>query len=444
MKTIFFRTIASIIVFASVMISSASFAQNTMDVEAKGVGVKRDDALQDALRNAIGQAAGVAMTSSTQVENFVVIKDAIASKTSGYIVSYNVTKEVPFPDRYELTVSAKVSLDPLKADIGLLAKSIGGVRFLVMYDARTVPEAEAANYEYAIERINEYLSNHKYRYIDKSRFDQLKKEAKGIMQTSETPEETYVQRIGLMADAQFIIFLKKVNVNTKSEAFDTRTSNQTSIEVKAYDNCTAEGLGTIVLESGWKGSSSGIQAGITEAVQNGFDKLLGVFNSYIGNWVNGGTPFELRFYSTGTYRDFRDLRTKLKEDSDFGGDMEIISLDNYTKLNCTFKKKPDELADKVLDIADMIPTFKEKVLDVKLIYGRQINFAPHNVTVPDLQVPAGNSGSGSTTQPKQTGTQTTPATKSTGTKTPVKGTTTTKPKTTTTPSGTGKGTGTKK
>jgi hypothetical protein len=318
------------------------------------------------------------------------------------------------------------------------------VRFMVMYDARNIPEAEAANYEYAIERINEYLSNRKYRYIDKSRFDQLKKEATGIMQTSDTPEETYVQRIGLMADAQFIIFIKKINLNTKSEAFDTRTSNQISIEVKSYDNCTAEGLGTVVLESGWKSQATGTQAGVTEAIQNGFDKLLGVFNSYIGEWVNGGTPFELRFYSSGTYRDFRDLRTKLKADTDFGGDMEIVSLDNYTKLNCTFKKKADELADKVLDYADQIPLFKEKVLDVKLIYGRQINFAPHNVTVPDLQMPADKpSGTGNATQTTRPGTTTTPTTKTTpkttGTQ-PVKSGTGAKPKTVTTPA---KTTGTK-
>jgi hypothetical protein len=75
----------------------------------------------------------------------------------------------------------------------------------------------------------------------------------------------------------------------------------------------------------------------------------------------------------------------MKELSEFGGDMEIVSVENYTKLNCTFRKKPDELADKVLDIADQIPGFKEKVLDVKLIYGRQINFAPRNVVVPELQ-----------------------------------------------------------
>lgn len=411
MKKIFIHTI---LVLIMLVIPILGKAQDLMEVEVKGVGMNRESALQDALRNAVGQAAGVALSSETKVENFVTISDAIESKTEGYISSYTVTNEVPFPDRYEVTIKAKVSLSPLKADVSLLAKSIGGVRFMVMYDPRHIPEAEQARYEYAIERINEFLAEKKYRYIDKNRFDALKKEAAGIMQTSDTPEETYVQMLGMKADAQFIIMIKNISVISKSEAFDTRTASKVSVQVKAYDNCTAEGLGTIVLESDWKNSGdteSKVQTGISESVQNGFGKMLEIFISYIGNWVNNGTPYELRFYSTGTYRDFRDLRKMLKEDKEFGGEMEIVSVENYTRLNCTFRKKPDELADKVLDYSDQIPNLAAKVIDVKFIYGRQINFAPQKVKVPELEEfmsTAPGSGKGDNNDPSEK-TQTKPS-----------------------------------
>ncbi len=357
-------------------------------VNVKGVGVRRDDALQDALRNAVGQALGVAMVSETVVENFVLVKDAITARTEGYIASYKVTQEVPFPDRYEITVSATVSLSPLKADAQALAQAIGGVRFLVMYDSRNIKEDEIAHYDFAVQRINEYLAERKYRYIDKQRFETLKKEAIGIYQNSETNQETYVQRIGMMADAQFIILISNISISSRSEAFDTRTASKITIEARAYDNCTAEGLGTVAVESEWKSSrdaKTGINDGVREAVNTNFSKLLFLFNQYVGGWVNNGTPYELRFYSIGTFRDFRDLRSKMLGDSKFGGQLEILSFDNYTKLNLTFKDKPDELAYKILDYADAIPEFKSKVLDVKLIYGRQINFAPQKVNVPELQ-----------------------------------------------------------
>lgn len=372
------------------MITVNSSLQNDnslKEVEAKGVGLKRNDALQDALRNAVGQAAGVAISSETSMENFVVVKDAVSAKTEGYVASYSVVKEVPFPDRYEMTIRAKVSLNPLKADMQLLAKAIGGVRFLVMYDARKVKPEDKAIYDFAVERINEYLAERKYRYIEKERSAALLKEAQGIFQ-SEGNQESYVQHIGMKADAQFIILISNISTSSRSEAFDTRTAQKVIIEAKAYDNCTAEGLGTIALESDWKSGmdkQSVLYEGIREAVNKGITKLLYLFNSYIGGWVNNGTPFELRFYSIGTFRDFRTLRDKLLSDGRFGGNIEIVSFENYTKLNLTYKDRPDELAYKILDYADAIPEFKSKVLDVKLIYGRQINFAPQKVKVPELE-----------------------------------------------------------
>jgi hypothetical protein len=375
-----------IAVSASALFASVAMAQQSdVEVDVKGIGMKRDDALQDAMRNAVGQAMGVALTSETKVENFVVIEDAIETRTEGYITTYNVTKEAPFPDRFEISIHAKVNLSPLKADIKALAQSVGGIRFLVAYDPRNVPADEIANYDLAVERINGYLASKKYRYIEKKRFDQLKKESANIARESGSTEESYVQHLGITADAQFIIFISNISVATKSEAFDTRTSKKVNIEAKAYDNCTAEGLGTVVLASDWK-SSQDMNSAVSDAVKKGFDSLLYTFTSYIGDWANNGTPFELRFYSSGSYRDMRDLRTKMKDDKSFAGQLEVVSLDNYTKINCNFKKKPDELADRVLDIADEIPAFKEKRMDVKFIYGRQVSFAPHNVTPPDLPV----------------------------------------------------------
>jgi hypothetical protein len=71
-------------------ITTISFSQQT--VESKGTGLNRADALQDALRNAISQAVGVSLRSETRVENYMIISDAIASNTSGYIKKYNILK----------------------------------------------------------------------------------------------------------------------------------------------------------------------------------------------------------------------------------------------------------------------------------------------------------------------------------------------------------------
>ena len=386
-------------------LSFSTIAQDINEVESKGVGINKNDALQDALRNAVGQAVGVALRSETKVENYMVISDAIATNTSGYINSYNILSEIPFPDRFEVKVKAKVSTSPMKADFQLLSRSIGGVRFLVMADPKHAKDKNAADYEYAVQKINNHLAEKKYRYIEKTRFESLKKEAANMFQKSNT-EVSYAQQLAVLADAQFLIVLSEINTSTVMGAFDIPRGTKVSLIAKAYDNCTGEGLGTITLESNSKPDadlSNGFRSAIDEAVNNGFDKLLLTFTSYIGSWVNNGTPFELRFYNTGTYRDFRDLREKLKQDRNFGGDLEITSVLNYTKLNATFKNKADEMADRVLDAADAVPVMAAKKLDVKLIYGRQISFAPQNYIIPDLLKPEGETENNSpaTTAPVQ-------------------------------------------
>lgn len=376
------------VVLAAAMSGSAALqAQDIFETEARGVGLKREDALRDAMRNAIEQAVGVTLSSETRVENFMVISDAIATRTTGYIRSYNVVREVPFPDRYEVTIKAAVTTSALKADFNLLARALGGVRFMVTYDPRQVKESERSLYDMAVEKINEYLAERKYRYVDRKRFESLQKEALKILESDQS-EISYVQWLGMNSGAQFIINIARISADSRSEAFDTRTSTRAIVEVHAFDNCTAEGLGTVVMESGRHSSSdaqTALRNGISDAVNKGAGKLLNTFTEYIGKWVNEGTPYELRFYNVGGYRDFRELRNRLKEMSEFGGEMEIVSTDNYTKLNCTYRKKPDELADKILDVADAIPAFRDKQLDVKLIYGRQINFAPRNARVPELE-----------------------------------------------------------
>jgi len=355
-------------------------------VTAVGSGVDREQARKDALRNAIEQAVGTSLTSQSKMENFALIEDAVSTRSNGYIKSYDVIKEGQNGQQYEMEVKANVTLSALKADFRTLAQAVGGVRFMVIYDSRTEDKDKQDEMDFAVERLNEQLSNRKYRYIESKRFKQLASEAQQMLAESDTNELTFAQRIGVASGAQFIWFIKDIRIR-KSTADFARNKSKVTIELKAYDNCTAEGLGTVVLESDWavsNNSDDATRAAIAQVAKDQIDKMLDPFTGYIGDWVNNGTPYEIRFYSFGTFRDLRELRQQLKADNNFGGEIEIQGADNYQKVSLTFKKTPDDLADKVLDIADGIPAMKAKRLDVKLIYGRQISFAPSNVNVPEL------------------------------------------------------------
>ena len=356
-------------------------AQQT--VEVKGVGPDRASAIQDALRQAVAQVMGARVISETQVQNFRLIKDVITTRTTGYITSSEVIDETPFPDRYEVKVRATVSLSPLETDAHSLAQWLGGLRFMVVYDPRKLRTYDdTVLYDYAYERLNEYLARQGYRYVERSVFDRLKDEAIKIV-GADTLTIDYAKKLAFLADAEFFINIHNVIISEEEKAMGIKAIKAT-VDTKGYDNCTSEGLGTAVGEGDWQLSTDRLEAqrkAVDGAIYNAGEKNLYLTLKYLGEWCNNGAPFELRFYGA-TYRTIRKLKKKLLSDPDFGGQCQIVAAGDYVKMSgITFKKTADELVDKILDYAEAIPELS--TIDLKLLYGRQMSFALPGVSVPE-------------------------------------------------------------
>lgn len=124
------------------------FAQATQTVMADGMApvqdnpaIARDNAIQDALRKAVEQAVGTMVASETLVENFQVVRDNIYNKSQGYVKEYKIVKESPQKDLYTVTISATVSTESLKNDLGalgLLIARVGKPRTLFMIAEQNV------------------------------------------------------------------------------------------------------------------------------------------------------------------------------------------------------------------------------------------------------------------------------------------------------------------
>jgi hypothetical protein len=123
--------------------SGHAFAQaQSQTVTAEGMAsvqgnpaIARDHAVQDALRKAVEQAVGTMVSSETLVENFQVVRDNIYNKSQGYVKDYKIVKEKPGTDLYAVTITATVSTENLKNDLGalgLLIARVGKPRTLFM------------------------------------------------------------------------------------------------------------------------------------------------------------------------------------------------------------------------------------------------------------------------------------------------------------------------
>jgi hypothetical protein len=351
-------------------------------VTVTGSGTSREAAIDDARRNAIAKVCGMLVDANTQMDNFIVVRDAVSTNTRGYIKDFKIIGEGVSNGINTITAQASVSNAPVKQDAESLSQLVGGIRFMVIYDERKLGLEQIPNFEWAYNRINEKFSEGNIRYVEAERFRALREEAYKIL-GKDTTESSYVQKLGLFADAEFLVSIKSMKIILEDKAVGT--SARVILEAITYDNCTAEGLGTVVLEGDAKLSkdpSEAIKMSITSAIVNGYPRLMMFFNKKVGTWLNG-SPFELRFYGISSPRALIPLVDKIRNDRNFGGQLNPVQTPGFLKYSLTFKAKSYDMYTKILEYADEIPALKGLQIDAKLQYGRQISFAPTNVVVPE-------------------------------------------------------------
>jgi len=114
-------------------------AAKTVSVTAEGY--NRDDALQQALRKALEQGAGVQLAGYSEVENFALARDTIYSRAAGIVKEYRVLKgpaEIA-GGLWEITIEAVVRPDAVAAawgEVQNVLDQIGRPRIMVWIDEK--------------------------------------------------------------------------------------------------------------------------------------------------------------------------------------------------------------------------------------------------------------------------------------------------------------------
>lgn len=102
----------------------------------------RDDALANALRNAVEQVAGTLVESEVLVKNYQTMEDRVYSQTTGYVRSYKILKQHrKDATLFETTISAVVRRGRLKDDLkalGLIMRRKGKPRLMVLIDEKNM------------------------------------------------------------------------------------------------------------------------------------------------------------------------------------------------------------------------------------------------------------------------------------------------------------------
>ena len=91
----------------------AAYAQATVSLVVSGDGVTKQEAITIALRSAIEQAFGTFISANTAILNDEIVKEEVATVSSGNINSYEELSSFEVNGRWEVTLKASVSVDKL-------------------------------------------------------------------------------------------------------------------------------------------------------------------------------------------------------------------------------------------------------------------------------------------------------------------------------------------
>ena len=105
----------------SPVIASAGVEATGMAAITVSKSQAREDALNDAKRNAVEQTLGSMLTSETLVENYVLVKDKILTRVQGYVKNYTIISEKFSGDECTIVIRAEVEEMALADDVAALA-----------------------------------------------------------------------------------------------------------------------------------------------------------------------------------------------------------------------------------------------------------------------------------------------------------------------------------
>lgn len=92
------------------------------EVTVQGYGLSREEAVTDALRNAVEQAVGTLVDSQTLIQNAEVVQDEIYTKSRGFVQDWTIISEQSQPGQTVVTARVQVDTQPSSRLTGQLQR----------------------------------------------------------------------------------------------------------------------------------------------------------------------------------------------------------------------------------------------------------------------------------------------------------------------------------
>lgn len=211
----------------------------------------RDVAIQDALRNAVEQVTGTVISSSTVVENAMVVEDNIYSKAKGYVKSYSIVSEGEADGglSYNVKIKALVRAGAIKEDVADIIRGAGNPRMMVLITERNIGQHEWSGLDVSLgvseNAIIENMRNRGFEFVDQETAEKSARRDKAL--AAMEGDAAAAALIGGRANAEVIVVGKAFVKEAPgvSDMLGGMKSMQATVTVKAVNTDDGKVLASV-------------------------------------------------------------------------------------------------------------------------------------------------------------------------------------------------------
>ncbi len=325
-------TVSSVILLFifTCMVMAQVTTDDKQEVVARGIGAivsgdlakAEEDAISNALRNAVEQVIGTMVQSDVLVQNYQTIEDRIYSQSAGYVEQYQVMGKSRQGDTIlEVTIKAVVRKGSLKNNLdalGLLITRKGKPRLMIIVDERNI---DAHYYDWGIDmnttenEVMNALMEKGFPFVDREAA--ARKIAKDLVMASLEGDEKAAQNIALQSGAEVLIVGKAVAKTASGGPAVMSQAGMVSCQATINLRALRADDGTMLATTSQQAAAAHIDQltggtlALKKAAKMAADDLT---NKIVERWqkdVYSGTTISLRLLNVETFSDLVKIKNML-------------------------------------------------------------------------------------------------------------------------------------
>lgn len=312
------KTIISVATIMMLLFFLPGFAFSTeKKVITEGISVtSKADAIRQAQRAAVEEGVGVFIHSETESSNYVLQKDKILARTSGYVTSYKVLEESSKQNDFFIKIEATVSLDKIKDDLmamKILLESMERPKLMVLVEEDYI-DMTKPNMRIAETELNSQLAAKGFELVDKAQVEEVKEQNKARQALAGNVDAA--SSLGLMFGAQYVIIGKAVAQDVGEAIAGTGLrSVQVSLQLKVIQSQSGILLGSVV-KNGVAAHISPL-TGATVAIKNTVGKatdgyLVDTITNSFQDYLNNGAPMKLHISGVKSFQHYKTITEEIE------------------------------------------------------------------------------------------------------------------------------------